>query len=310
MNTIIKLLSYSILVLVAFLFFLYLTFPYTVLKENLALRLSESSSSPVVIGQMQPSFPLGVSVNDLVVGYPSDEFKIKDINVSISVLYLLLGTVKTSLFLHDEKKGSLNLAIKFSLFDLIKGSFVPFGVWVESVNFDVGSLTNYILARLQDKFVKNKDYVLFAPLLEKISVVGRTNINIDINIDKEYFNQTYGEIDVKFINSQFVFEPSMNLPSQIFQSAFFKIKIGDGKFSFSKSSGVKSPDLDLNIWGGGKLGVDIKKTTYDISVNTKFLGQLKEKFSFILSTFSGFRNGQMKLNLKGDFDNKFKLKYN
>src|SRR5690606_32154325 len=114
------------LFLVCFVFFLFLTFPYEVLKETIAAEISSASGYNIQIGELGPRLPLGVEVGKVSVDLPdgSRGLHFNRITADLSILSLLIGSIAPELRV-TIGQGTLNFKSDISVFDAIGGAQLP-----------------------------------------------------------------------------------------------------------------------------------------------------------------------------------------
>lgn len=97
-------LGYFIFGLFLFYLFLLWQFPYTQMKRAMAQAFEESVPLTLSIGQVAPSFPAGLCLENIRISSDSLSFRVPDLTLSPGLLSLLKG--KTDLAIGDSKKFS------------------------------------------------------------------------------------------------------------------------------------------------------------------------------------------------------------
>lgn len=112
---------------ISFLFFLYFTFPYGVLKEALRSQIATATGIDVRMKTMGPKFPVGVSADEIEIRSPGSDvpLKFKQVKISVSLLNLLIGRLGVGIGLVDGAGGTLNAGAKLGLFGLMSGDAFP-----------------------------------------------------------------------------------------------------------------------------------------------------------------------------------------
>ena len=134
---------YVSLGLCSFVFFLYLTFPYGVLKEVLVSKITESiqkSGYPVRvgIGSLRPNWITGIQAENVIVSNSTDStalLKLGKVTARINLLPLLIGQIGISAYV-SQSGGYLDADLKIPIFGAIKGAGPKF----VQVNFKSFSL--------------------------------------------------------------------------------------------------------------------------------------------------------------------------
>ena len=83
---------YAILFVVCFLFFVYLTFPFNILKESLVMKLNKATGLNIAVFDMSPSLLLGVEAQGVSLKTATgQEVKFSAIEASLSTWHLFIG---------------------------------------------------------------------------------------------------------------------------------------------------------------------------------------------------------------------------
>ena len=292
-----KIILYFVTALFSFLFFLYLTFPYQVLKENIAGILSKETGSLVSINTLEPSFPLGVKFTNIRVYRPGIEsLTIGKLNLDVSFLSLLFGGVKADILLEDKLGGTLNIGAEISLSSLISNPEEAFPSYVSlnAENFDFSSALNFMLA-LQSGGDSVNPMVKSA--LRDIHIVGKLKSNTYFEFNEKDYLSSKGQIDIQLVNSGLEL---LSLPFQEFNQAAIKASLDKGSFSFSPETQFVSDGLKIEISGNVKQSEKIMNSKADIIVKIGLFNSLKENFGMILDMVTEeVSDGNMKVKVKG-----------
>lgn len=299
-----KLISYLVLGLVSFTFFFYLTFPYEVLKETIVLNASEATGLNVHIGELGPSFPLGVKSESVRIGSSTgNKVQLSKVNISISTFALLLGNLSLHVDLEDAKKGTFELNVGISIFDLLKGQYPvwPKSIYLEARAFLFGEIVDFVLKNQSESPDVNP---LVKPLLESVDVDGQLNADVDLSIDSSDLTKSSGTAEIRLTKTVLKsLNDNLPLPDQIFSKALIKAKLDKGALFVDKSSGFVSQDLNIGI--GGKIiqKPQLDKSDLDFNIPIKLGPPLQEQLGIILDAVAQRQTkGELEIKVTGALD--------
>lgn len=293
--------GYTLLGIFSFLFFLYLTFPYEVLKEVVSLKASQATGMTVSLGDLGPSFPIGISAEDMEVSDPSGAtIKLKECSLNLSLLNLFIGNLTLDVFLEDQKKGFLNSKVNFSVLGLITsgGEFVPSSVYVEARKFLFGSLIDF---SLNMKAKDPKVNVLLKPLLESIDVDGKLTADVDLSIDEEDIDKSSGkatiQLDGAVVKS---LNPNLSIPVQRFSKAFISADLKNGTLVLDPKSELISQDLNVKFSGKIIQKPQKSKSLLDLLIAVELGQPILNEFGFLIDALTGrSTGGRIKVKVSG-----------
>ncbi len=291
------------LFLVSFVLFLFLTFPYEVLKESLAAEISQNTGLIVRIGDMSADFPLGMTAEKVKVESPTgtSSMSFKSLSVDVSVLKFFLGKVSVALSA-TEGAGELELGADFGILDLIANQPVPKRFRFESKNFPLDDLVGFALNSAANSPTANP---MVAPLISAIGVSALLNGKADFALDAKSPAQSTGEMEISLSKAILkLSHPSLGLPDQEFRSAKIGAKVEAGDVVFAKNSGFISDELELLTEGKIKLNQQPLNSTLDMKVVFRLNKGLKEKFGFLVDAMTGSATseGQLTMQLRGPME--------
>lgn len=194
----------------------------------------------------------------------------------------------------DSSQGNLDVDIGFGIFDLIGGSQVPSSISVLADKFNFG---NFVELALKSEAAKPETSPFIRPVLEKISVTGKLNAKVDFSLNSSDFSRSTGTINISLADAIVDFDPSMQIPSQRFESAVIKGSSQSGSFTFDPTSQLKTKDLDLAITGKLIEKTKIEQSLVDMEIKIQLFKELKNTFGVILNAVAG-KDIDGKLNLK------------
>lgn len=284
----------------SFLLFLFLTFPYEVLKEYLAATLSEGTGLNVQIGEMSASLPVGLTVRKLKVESPNGgpALTLSRISVDIGILGFLMGNVSTDVEV-TSGAGELALDLDFGIFDLISGVPVPKRFILKSKDFPLDEAVAFGIGSVANSPSANP---MVAPLLSAIGLSAKLNGTADFKLDAKNPGQSTGHAEILFKDAVLKLDhPSLGLPNQVFQQAQIKAKVENGNVVLDKSSGFVSEELELLTDGKVAIKPDALASLLDLKVVIRLNKGLKERFGFVIDAVTGnaSSDGQVTMQVRG-----------
>lgn len=305
---ILRIASLAALFVVSFCFFLYVTFPYEVLKEVLTSEISKATGYTVQVDKLEPRFLFKMQAKDLSVEPPRGGFSVQFSNVEAGVrlLPLFIGRLGLIAVARTKDGGTLSVSTSLSLFKLLgsikKSSDIIIDVLskldIEAKNFPIDGLTRLAFSTLSSLPSMNP---LVAPLLEKVGFNGKLTATVDLGLDTKDFAKSSGNIDIHLANAVLkLSDPSVGLPDQVFSKALIKASLGTGTMTFDPSSGFTAPELDFGLKGKIALKPTIEASLLDLSMALKLEKTLQSQFGFVVDAMAGStRGGNVTIQLRG-----------
>lgn len=301
-----KLMTLIILGIGSFLFFFYFSFPFEVLKEAIAVRASQATGMSIEIGNMRPSFPIGLSIDKLSIANPSgNSIKFAKVDAKVSLLRFFLGKLGVNLLLEDEKSGYLEVFTSFNLFSLIQGNVsAPSAFVMEAKKFKIDDIFNFVL---KDKAQSPDTSVLIKPLFEAFKVEGKLDANVDFSIDSIEPVNSEGEGQLAFSEMVLLITDSnMTIPNQAFDKALVKANLKDGQLRFDQSSGIVSKDIEITIGGQITQRPEVK---LDLIIGIQLRDALKNQFGWALDAAANKpTDGKLDIHIGGPLNQGPKIK--
>lgn len=299
MQKLIRPLGYTALFLVSLLFFVYLTFPYSVLKEALTAKIAKETGLDVRIEELEPALPLGFEAKNIrvaaIAGGPA--MHLQSAEIKISLLNLLIGRLGINADLESKNGGTLYVGARLGLFALIfDQNFIPRRVMVEADKFAVGSIVSFLLSKAATSPTANP---MFTGILTQIGLDGNLHGEVDLDINTSNLAQSSGFIDLQLKDAKLrIDDPSLNLADQNFSKALVKAELNNGAMKINKNSGFHTQELVVDLGGNMSLKPQLDRSTMDVDVSLKLDEGLKEQFGFLLD-MAGGSGGAVKYQVKG-----------
>lgn len=290
-------LGFVVFFFVSFLVFLYLTFPYEVLKESLSQDLGQITGYDIRIGNMSPSLPLGMRLEKISISKAgsSNVLSIDAVKVKVSILSLFVGKVSPSLTLNSGK-GSLEVGVGIGILDLVAGHPIPRFGSLRAQNLSLDQFLGFLLASLSSG--PDADPLL-GPFLGNLAVLGSLNGSLDFELDEKNPTQSVGKVDLSLANAVLKMDhDSLGFPNLNFKPAGIKAKIQNGNLQMDESSGFYSDDLKIQTMGKILLKPNLGASQLDLQFVIQLDKDLKEKIGFVLDAIRGTATADGKLTVQ------------
>ena len=232
-----------------------------------------------------------------------NKVQLSKVNISISTFALLLGNLSLHVDLEDAKKGTFELNVGISIFDLLKGQYPvwPKSIYLEARAFLFGEIVDFVLKNQSESPDVNP---LVKPLLESVDVDGRLNADVDLSIDSSDLTKSSGTAEIRLTKTVLKsLNDNLPLPDQIFSKALIKAKLDKGALFVDKSSGFVSQDLNIGI--GGKIiqKPQLDKSDLDFNIPIKLGPPLQEQLGIILDAVAQRQTkGELEIKVTGALD--------
>lgn len=284
----------------SFVVFLLITFPYEVLKEYLAAELSQSTGYSIRIGELSSALPLGVTAEKVTIETPNGNasMTLRSLKAYISVMSLLQGQVRAGANI-GAGAGDLDVALVFSIFDLVSGQVVPRRIEGGAKNFPVDELVSFGLGVAAGATTANP---MVAPLLGVIGMSAQLNGHVDFKLDAKNPIESTGSGEISLAKAVLkLSKPPLGLPDQQFKKAVIKAKIEGGSLQIDPASGFVADEMELLATGKVALKPQVGASILDLNIRFKLNKGLKDGFGFVIDGIVGSasNDGQITMQLRG-----------
>ncbi len=304
MNKPLQYVGYVVLFVVSFLFFVYLTFPFNILKESLVMKLNKATGLNISVYDMSPSLLLGMKARGVSLKTPAGkEVKFAAVKVSLSTLYLFIGRLRCVFEVQDAQQNPLEVAAGFGLFSLIANATggkppLPEQITVKIDNYGLHDLTAYALSSYAGNSSTNP---LIVPLLEQMVVQGSLNAEIALDLDLEDPTVSDGNLNISIDKLVLAMDaPDFTIDDQIFEKALVKASMSDGSLKIQEGSEFSSQDISVRVSGDLNLKTPLLSSAMNLSIPLQIKGALKEQFGFLIDAMlKGTSDGNIPLQVRG-----------
>jgi type II secretion system protein N len=295
MNRLFKYSGYFVLFVASFMVFLFLTFPYEVLKETISTNVSKMIGAELRIGALSPRLPLGMKAENVRIKLKTGEssINVSELEAGAALLPLLWGTARAYASL-SNLGGSFDLNIDLPIFKMISGIIFPSAVTVAADNYPIDDLSDFALTLSSQGRNVNP---LVSQVLSQLGFGGRLGADIDLEIDTTNVAKSTGNARITLKSAFLKLQDSLGLPDQAFSRAEISGNIDKGQFKFDPKSGLTSDGFGFDLAGFIKLKPDVMKSDLNLSIVLSLKEQLKEILGILIDGGTG--TGKMKLSVKG-----------
>lgn len=301
---------YVLLGLCSFLLFLYLTFPYGVIKEVAVSKINEQFQSQglplrLSIGSMSPSWLTGVKLKNVQLTNAADakaNLKLDEVTARFNAIPLLWGTIRVTAAL-EQGSGSLDTAIELPLIDTIRGYAAPKYARVTLNRFALDPLFNHGLAVVRGS--KDPAMVLILPLVAKTSAGGAVSGKVLFqNPDVTNFVRAKGTFDLN-ISKAFLHidDSTLKIPRQEFEAAKIDMKFENNALVFGDQTQLKAQNIGVGLNGRVALPETPEAVANaDLNMALSMSGEIEKNLGFIVPNMlrcKPLEGGELKAKLTG-----------
>lgn len=251
-----RILSYTLLGLFSFFFFLYVTFPYGVIKEVIvdkATRQIQSSGLPVrlSIGSLEPYWLTGVqleNVNLTNVSSQNANLRFGIVRARLKLLSLFVGNISVNVYM-TQVGGSLDLDVALPLSTVLAGAPSPSWAEIEIKSFSTDPFFNHALAYAAAS--TDPAMVLVAPLLSKTSIGGQITGQISFSNDNpEHFGNAKGNFEIS-VNEGFlhIADETLKIRRQAFETADIDLSFENNALVIGEQTRFAAQDIEIGLNG-------------------------------------------------------------
>lgn len=290
-----------VLFLFSLLFFLYLSFPYGVLKEAISSQIQLATGITVRMESLGPAFPFGFSANGVeIYKGRSPRVKVKEITAKVSLLQLLMLRLGVAVEAEDMKGGDLAVSVGYGLLDLVTGNVgMPSKVSMSAKSFGLDSLASFAIQTAVDSGVGG---AIAGPLLAKLGLRGNLTGKADLSLNAKSPSQSSGLVKVALTDSVLVLsDPSLNFPDQAFKTAQISANLGGGALNIDPSTRLTTADLDVGVDGKVAFRSSVSSSDLSLKAFLKLQGLLGEQYGMLVEGLSNgmAKNGSLSLQITG-----------
>ena len=296
--------------LVSFILFLYLTFPYGVIKEVAVSKVTEMFQKQglplrLSIGSMNPSWVTGLELENVQLTNVADAaatLKLGSVHVRLNVLPFLWGTIKVTAKA-TQTGGFMEAAVGLPLWGLIKGEQSPKYANIDFKSFQLDPLFNHGLAVVRGS--KDPAMVLLLPLVAKTTAGGSLTGKIVFeNSDTSHFGKAKSTAVLNIAGAFLhINDSTLKIPKQEFETAKIDLKFENNTLSIGNTTKFGAPDIGIGL-GGKVLFSEIPgaPANADLDLDLSMHGEIEKNLGFIVPNMMRCKPltaGELKAKLTG-----------
>jgi hypothetical protein len=284
-----------------FFIFLYLSFPYGVLKEAVASQVQLATDIGVRIEELGPAFPFGFVAKDVELsGTGGVKLNFKEVGIRLSILQLFLLKLGVNIEAIGMNNGVLDLDLGFGIFKLFgSDGMIPSTVVLKAKSFPLDGIATFAFKQAA---AKGAGGPMAGPLLGALGFRGELDGKAKVDIDVKAMPQSTADLNLIFNKAALVLsDPTIGLPDQQFKSAMLKASMASGMLSIQPDTRFTADELELGIDGKVNVKNVIASSDMDLKLLVKLSGGLGEKFGWVMDGISGgaSKGGSLNLQIRG-----------
>lgn len=289
-----------------FLFLIYHTFPYSIVKENIAIEIQnvlnkEKIPLNINIKNLSPYWLTGVELSEVELSHKfqnNESLKFESITARLALLPLIIGNATFDVNVY-QKGGKLSSSICFPLFSMIFGNVTLGKMSLYFNEFSLDTIMGQILAVI--KSMEKPQLALVLPIISKTTFGGNLNgvieflekgsAKINLSLQKGYLN---------------IANEALNIPLQEFTRANLSMNWNGKRIIVTKETGIDSQNIKLKADGFIETPEDPNKPwQFNLLLDIAMTGEIEKDFGFLLPQLlncpaNSVLAGAMKIKLVGD----------
>lgn len=305
-----KWLRYAALGAISFLFFLYTTFPYGVLKEVVVDRVNQeiqASGMPirVSIQSLEPYWFTGLEMKNFAVrnvSSPTASLNLETARIYVNPFSLFIGRIGIRLYL-TQSSGWTSFRMAIPILTLLSGAPSPSSATLDLRGFSLDPFLNHALALAAGS--KDPAMLLVAPLLSKTSIGGKLSGTIDFsNPSPEHFGNATGNFEISVSDGFLhIADETLKIRKQSFTTANLDLKFESSALVLGKETKFVAEDIEISLDGRISLP-DLNKqpTQVDLNLGLTMRDKILDSLGFIVPNMlrcPPMVEGVLKVNLSG-----------
>ncbi len=253
-----RMVGYAGLALLSFFIFLYLSFPYAVLKEGIVASVSDSLRASGLeirlnVGKLRPSWFTGVVLEDVTLSNLRDssaQVRFSQVTARLRLLPLLIGRAGVSLEV-EQAKGRMNVGLGIPIFSAIMGHPSLAEADIAFKDFAIDSFVAQGLAILKGS--TNPAMALVLPIISVTTAGGALTGKIDLGgSELSVPERIKGRVDLQVKGMYLhIADNVWQIPRQEFSVARIAATLENGAVVVGNATSFVASDIDVTL--GGKL---------------------------------------------------------
>lgn len=290
----------------SFLVFLYLTFPYGVMKEvvnaNILQALKASGLNMTLrLGRMEPYWLTGIAMYDVTLQNPTKidkQLKFDKVTARLNILPILWGKIRISANIIQDK-GNISLSTDLPLFALIKGQGEVSAIDITLKSFKLDALMDQVLSSLTAS--SSPAMLLVKPIVSKTIIGGSLSGDIYLDIPDGNFARATGKVLLAFQGLFLhIADETLKISKQDFSTAKIDLDLKAGNIQIANTTQLQAQDIGIALAGGLKNSDQGMVADLDMTLNMR--AEVEKNLGFIVPQMLQCRslvNGELKAKLQG-----------
>jgi type II secretion system protein N len=314
-----KILTYSLVGFTSFFLFLYLSFPFNVVKEVLIGKVNDtfmqnSIRLRLTVGNFKLKLPLGLSFEDIQltnVNDPSAVLKLGKATVSLSSLSLFVGKLSTHIRV-EQSGGNFELETSHSISDLIalgnsrRAVSIPKGtIDLDFARFELRPLVSNFMIYFRTSNDPSLQTIL--PFLST-EIGGQLNgkIKVDMSSTTDSLEKLNADVDLKIQKAYLELKnETLPIPRQDFTDARIKLKLLKKSLDILPETKFAANDVGVNLSGRLSISDLMDVTDMKLNLGLALRGKLEENFKTLIPVGlrcdpAKFVDGKMDVEISGN----------
>lgn len=286
--------------ILSFLLFLYVSFPFNVVKEVAVSKINDifiENKLPirVRVAGLKLKLPIGIQLEELQVVNVNDSsatIKIGRATASVSVLSLLLGKVDADVRL-TQSGGNVEINFNDKITSLMKAARTPNtrlpsgNLKIDFKTFEIAPFIANTLAYVRSG--NNPALQTIQPFL-RLEVSGQLSgyARLALPDAGESLEKATADVDLKIGKAFFLMnDETLNIPRQEFTDARIKAKLLKKSIDIPTETKLVANDIGINL--SGRLNVSDNLSVNDVKLNLglDLKGKVEENFKNLLPILLG-----------------------
>lgn len=298
-------LLYGVLFALFFLFFVYISFPYTVVKELLTNIVNNNNGMGMrlEIESLSPHLGGGVTARGVQIRFGSGSdggFTLGDVEVDLEIWRLLTGKVGVVVTIVAPDGGEIEVGGAAGIWGVVTGNPTISRVSFEAVDFVIDRLFGVVLSHAGGAAVGPT----WAPLLAGVALSGKLGGEMDMTLGGGSMSQADGALNFNLAQAKL---KNQDPPIELeFQKAQVALRCDRGECVLDKDVGLQSSGLSIILNGKVTFKDPVPTSPIDATVQVALKDAILEDFGNAVElalmasgNAGGLRDGTFGLQLRG-----------
>lgn len=288
-------------------FFIYIFFPFTLIKEVAVTKIQQVLNSMdlglvVRVDSLSTYWFTGLQLKGIRIenqNSSKDALEIDSCAIRLSVLPLFMGRINVvSSIKMGQGEGLISASL--SLIDLISQKTNIKDIEVDFNQFQIDGFTKQLINVVKNS--KDPGLSLLIPIVQNSSLGGYINGHMLYQNKENYVSKINFKLNNAYLD---INNETLGIPKQTFSKANIDMDYGDSTLTIKKDTAFIAQNISISPTGTIKTG-NMKNSDQNINIklNLEMSGQIEKNFGFLIPQIlkcpsSSLIGGIMKVNLTG-----------